>query len=161
MGMGRKFVDPNPGQQYDDVPYRTLGPAAGPKILYKEGDVGQKFVQPNPGNNVDLLPYRSSSLLKADPKTILEQVEVVNKYTAAGSALQKPYRNNNLLKADPRTIHEQMEICNKYVPTNLGQKETPYRNHALATAEPKTFFEEKEVFKFITPTTEPESAAAC
>ena len=50
--MGHKYVTPNPGQKYDDIPFRNsaMG-SAEPKTIYKEGDKGQKFVVPNPSIN--------------------------------------------------------------------------------------------------------------
>lgn len=47
---GQKNVTPNPGQQYDEVPYRSSTLVMpGPKTIYDNYDMGQKFVDPSPG----------------------------------------------------------------------------------------------------------------
>ena len=54
--MGQKYVDPNPGNNNEEKPFRTSTlVVAGPKSLYGDGETGQKFVMPNPGQNNEAL----------------------------------------------------------------------------------------------------------
>ena len=65
---------------------------AGPKSLYKDGEMGQKFVDPNPGSSVEEKPFRTSTLVMAGPKILYGDGETGQKFV-----MPNPGLNNEAL----------------------------------------------------------------